>query len=236
MAKHDVRFSVPLYTQAEAARHVDTPVNTLKYWTHPHERVGRSGQRLRSEPLVTYLPSRAGGLPSVPFIGLAEAVFLASLRRAGVSVREVRPALQLVRERIGVEYALASRRLYVLGPQLLWDAADEADLDPCVKRDLIVLRNGQYVFRSAVDHYLKKIEYSADDYATRLQLPGYEVANVIADPAMNFGRPFFASTGTPIGAVLSRLKAGEPVADVADDFDLDAEEVLEVADRQLITS
>lgn len=35
VAEHDVRFSVPLYTQAEAARYLDMPANTLNYWTHP---------------------------------------------------------------------------------------------------------------------------------------------------------------------------------------------------------
>lgn len=236
MAGQDVRFSVPLYTQAEAARYLNMPPNTLKYWTHPYERTSRSGKVIRSEPLVTYLPGGLGGMPSVPFIGLAEAVFLASLRRAGVSVRELRPALQLVRDKMGVEYALASRRLYAVGPQLLWDAADEADVEPSVKRDLIVLKNGQYVFRSVVEQYLKKIEYGADDYATRLELPGYEVATVIADPNLNFGQPFFASTGAPISAVLSRLRAGEQLTTVADDFDLPEDEVAEVADRQLFAS
>lgn len=150
-AEQDVRFSVALYTQAEAARYLDMPANTLKYWTHPYERAGRSGRAL-----VTFLPSGPGGGPSILFIGLAEAVFLASLRRAGVHIRNVRPALQLVRDRIGIEYALASKRLYLVGAQLLWDVADEADLEPAVKRDLIVLKNGQYVFRSVVEQYLKR--------------------------------------------------------------------------------
>lgn len=59
---------------------------------------------------------------------------------------------------------------------------------------------------------------------------------MIADPQINFGQPFFASTGTPIGAVLSRLRAGEPHAEVAEDFELSGDEVAEVRDRQLIAA
>lgn len=236
VAKGDVRFSVPLYTQAEAARYVNVPATTMKYWTHPFDRQTRSGRLMHSDPLVTQLRPDLRGNPSVPFIGLAEAVFIASLRRAGVPVREIRPALQLVREKLGVAYALASQRLYSIGAQLLWDASDEAEVDPYTKRELIVLKNGQYVFREVVDQYLRKIEYAADGYAARVYLPGYEVAKIVADPSVNFGRPYFASTGIPISAILSRLRAGEPLLEIADDFELPEDEVSEVAGRQFTSA
>lgn len=232
MAERDVRFSVPLYTQAEAAQYLGMPPTTLKYWANPTDRIGRAGQVLHSEPLVTRILASIQGMPSVPFIGLAEAVLLASLRRANVPMKEIRPAIQRVKELIGVGYALAHKKLYLLGGQLLWDAAEEVDLDPSVRRDLIVLKDGQYVFRAVVDQYLKCIEYGRDGYAARLHLPGYEVANVIADPHINFGRPYFASTGAPVSAVLSRLHAGEPVRDLAEDFELSEDEIAEVAQRQ----
>jgi uncharacterized protein (DUF433 family) len=109
--------------------------------------------------------------------------------------------------------------------------AEEGDLDPDARRALIVLRNGQYVFREVVERYLKRIEYADDDYARRVQLPGYEVATVVADPQVNFGHPFFASNATPVEAVLSRLRAGESLRSVAEDFSLDSDEITEVADR-----
>jgi uncharacterized protein (DUF433 family) len=169
--------------------------------------------------------------PSVPFVGLAEGMFLSALRKANVPLQQIRPALNLVRERLGVAHALASKRLYIVGAQLLWEVAEEGDLDPDARRALIVLRNGQYVFRDVVESYLKRIDYADDGYAARVELPGYEVAKVLADPTINFGRPFFASTGAPVDAVLSRLRAGESLFDVADDFDLNSDEVAEVADR-----
>jgi uncharacterized protein (DUF433 family) len=113
----------------------------------------------------------------------------------------------------------------------LWEVAEEGALEPEDRRALIVLRNGQYVFREVVERYLKRIEYADDGYAARVELPGYEVARITADPMINFGHPYFASTGAPVEAVLSRIRAGEPLDSVAEDFDLGVDEVVEVADR-----
>jgi uncharacterized protein (DUF433 family) len=227
-AATDVRFTVPLYSQAEAARYVDMPASTLRTWTHV---VPSGRRRSRGSSLVTYLPSSSASEPSVPFIGLAEAMFLSALRKAGVPLQQIRPALSLVRDRLGVEYALASQRLYVVGAQLLWEVSEEGELEPDSRRALIVLRDGQYVFREVIGSYLRRIEYAGDGYANRVELPGYEVAHVVADPYVNFGLPYFQATGTPVAAVLSRLRAGESVGDVADDFALERDEVTEVADR-----
>ena len=226
---HDMRFDSPLYTQAEAARYVDMPATTLRDWAHSARgRVGR--------PMVTSFPSPAPRQPTVPFIGLAEAMFLSALRRAGVPMQQIRPALAMVEDRLGVAHALASRRLFVVGPQLLWEVSAEGELGADQRRALIVLRNGQYVFREVVERYLRRIEYAADEYAARLRPPQYEVADVLIDPEINFGVPYFADSGAPLYAVLSRLRAGERISAVADDFDLPEDQVAEVADRAGLTA
>jgi uncharacterized protein (DUF433 family) len=181
--------------------------------------------------MVTNLRPAAPRQPTVPFIGLAEAMFLSALRRAGVPMQQIRPALAMVEERIGVEHALASRRLFAVGPQLLWQVSAEGELGADQRRALIVLRNGQYVFREVVERYLRRIEYADDEYAARLRPPQYEVADVLIDPLVNFGLPYFASSGAPLYAVLSRLRAGERIAEVADDFDLPEDQIAEAADH-----
>ena len=52
--------------------------------------------------------------------------------------------------------------------------------------------------------------------------------DVADDPA---GRPVFTVNGSPVAAVLSRLRAGETTGDVASDFDLPGDQVTEVAFR-----
>jgi hypothetical protein len=90
---HDVRFSSPLYSQAEAARYVDMPATTLRDWAHSTR--GHAGR-----PMVTSLQPAGSRHPTVPFIGLAEAMFLSALRRAGVPMLQIRPALAMVEERV----------------------------------------------------------------------------------------------------------------------------------------
>ena len=159
-------------------------------------------------------------------VGMMNPVCLPPDRRGG-------PAI-LVRTEFGIEHVLTARRLYVVGAQLLWEVSTEDDVDEEVRhtaRDLIVLRDGQYVFRQVIEQYLRQITYD-DEYARRLELPRYEVAHIVTDPEVNFGKPYFAHSGTPLAVVRDLLRAGETVADVAGDFGIPIDEVTEFAQRE----
>ncbi len=234
LATEDIRFTVPLYTSAEAARYLGIPASTFLTWVKGHRREFRDRPPVTGEPLVTgFDPERPGGA-SIPFGGLAEGMFLSAMRRAGVPLQQIRPALDLVRTKLGVVHALASRRLYVAGAQLLGEVSAAGKLDQEARhgaRDLIVLRNGQYVFRQVIEQYLRHITYD-DTYACRILLPRYEVAEIAADPEINFGKPYFTHTGTPLHVVRDLLQAGETVEAIADDFDLPIGQVTEAAQRE----
>ena len=224
----DVRFAVPLYSSREAAGYLGVPATTFASWVKGYRRDFAHRPPVEGAPLVTGLP------PTIPFGGLAEGMFLSALRRAGIPLQQIRPMLDLVRTKLGVDHALASRRLYVVGAQLLWEVSTEDDVDEEVRhtaRDLIVLRDGQYVFRQVIEQYLRQITYD-DEYARRLELPRYEVAHIVTDPEVNFGKPYFAHSGTPLAVVRDLLRAGETVADVAGDFGIPIDEVTEFAQRE----
>lgn len=230
----DVRFTVPLYTQAEAASYLDMAPSTFRNWARGYHNKFPNRPHVVGAPLITYLGSPHSPHPSIPFIGLAEGMFLSALRRANVPLQKIRPALELVRQKIGVEHALASRRLYVAGAQLLYEIGDDLGGDDKREtRKLIVLKDGQYVFREAIDRYLTRIDYdqSGNEYARKVNLPGYEVAEITVLPGVNFGRPFFTKTGTPLYVVADDLRAGETVEDVADDYGLPEDQVAEVQER-----
>ena len=230
----DIRFAVPIYTMAEAARYLVLSPTTFTSWVRGYKRAFRDRPPVAGAPLVTGLVPEFRGGPSVPFVGLAEGMFLAALRRAGMPLQRIRPALELIRSELGVEHALASRRLYVDGAELLWEVRNAHAVGPetrhLIARDLVVLRNGQYVFREVVEKYLNLITYD-DEYARRVHLPGYEVAEIVVDPDVNFGEPYFARIGTPLATVHRMLRAGETITDVADDFGIPVEHVTEVAQR-----
>jgi uncharacterized protein (DUF433 family) len=230
----DVRFTAPLYTMAEAARYLGVSDSTFGTWAKGYERHPPHRPVVTGEPLVTWVEPETRNGPSIPFGGLAEGMFLSALRTANMPLQQIRPALDLVRTKIGVEHALASKQLYVAGADLLWEVSNADGVDKEVRsgaRDLIVLRNGQYVFRQVIEQYLHRIEYD-DAYARKVTLPQYEVAEVAAEPAINFGKPYFTHTGTPLYVVAGMLRAGECVRDIADDFDLPIDEVTEVAQHE----
>lgn len=233
MPNHDVRFSVPLFTSAEAARYLDVPSSTFASWVR-----GRRGEVAPKTiadgaPVVTSLGLELKTGPSIPFGGLAEALFLSALRSVGAWLRQLRPVLDTLCDTLDVAHPLASRQLLVAGPDLLADISRADTLDEDARRgarDLIVLRNGQYVFRDGIDRRMQRIEYD-DGYACRLHLPRYEVAAIATDTDTNFGRPYFAYNGTPLEVVKGLLKAGATIDAVADDFDLPVDQVTDVAQR-----
>lgn len=216
------RFETPLYTQEEAARYLGMARSTLRSWT----------VRTETQPLVTALPA-ARRAPSVPFVGLAEAYALAAMRRAGVPLQRIRPALAALDAELGVRHALASRQLYTDGAEVLFDASgDSAEFDDHTP-DLVVLRNGQRVFNEVVASYLKRITFDDDGYALALPLPGYEGAELVADARRAFGQPIFRRGGARLEDALSLFRAGEPITAVAKEYGIPVAE-LEDAIRQAL--
>ncbi len=236
---HDVRFTVPLFTVAEAARFLDVPSSTFASWVKGHQRAVPPRTIADGAPVVTGLAAELHGGPSIPFGGLAEAMFLSALRSMGMWLRQVRPALDMLWDQVAVAHPFASRQLLVAGPELLADISGSDTLDAAVRRsarDLIVLRGDQYVFRDRIARFLRLIEYD-DTYASRLHLPRYEVAAIAVDTDTNFGRPYFAYNGTPLEVVKGMLNISETVGAVADHFDLPVDQVTDVAQRDgLLTS
>jgi uncharacterized protein (DUF433 family) len=175
----------------------------------------------------------------MPFIGLAEAYALAAFRHAGVPMQRIRPAIDVLARELGVEYALASRRLYTDGAEVLYDYARHAGDTPEGEsaRELVVVRNHQRAFTEVVELYLQRIEFAADGYAQLIRLPQYRASEVTIDPDHEFGagdvagrgsacgRPRFAHGGSAVDNVIDLFRAGEPVDTVAEEFGLSRDEV-----------
>src|SRR5665213_3776186 len=106
-----VRGRVPLYTLRDVASFVHIPESTLGTWANGYERHPPGRPTVKGEAVITRLTGYGRG-PSVPFIGLAEAMALAALRREEriplPTVRRVAENLQRV---LGLEHALASQNL-----------------------------------------------------------------------------------------------------------------------------
>ena len=233
-ATQDVRFDVPLYTQTEAACAVG--VNPATLWARGYTRPRPGRRAAKVAPIVTSLPSERRGQPTIPFVGLSEALVLAAVRNSGVPLQRVRPALDVLSRDLGIDHALASRRLYSDGAEILFDyAQSSADPDALLVRQLVVVRNQQRVFSEAIEQYLHLIDYADDGYARLVRLPGYRNADVVADPERSFGQPIFSRGGARIADVMERFWAGEDLDTLVEEFGVpraELEDVVRVASRR----
>lgn len=219
LGPEDPRLTQPLFTLRESAAYLGLPVSTLHAWARPRDAV----------PLVTAFP-RAGRSATVPFVGFAESFVLSALRRAGVPMQRIRPAVAKLHEEIGLEHALASKRVYTDGAEVIFDYAERSDDDVM----LAVVRTGQRQFEQIIRDYLKQITYGDDGWAARLRLPAYAAAHVVVDPRQAFGQPLVVHGGARVEDLVDRFQAGDALSEIADDFGVpqaEVEDVMRVALR-----
>jgi uncharacterized protein (DUF433 family) len=206
-------YLTPIYSQADVAHIVSASPSTVQRWIAGY-RQGKTDQ----PPIVDSV--RPGRGDTVPFIGLAEVFVVNAFRKAGLPLQRIRPAVEVLKNNIGIDFALANDRLLTDGAEILWKSDDESD------QRLVVLRNGNAVFNEVVTDYLRHIDFGPLGYAAALRLPQYTGLLVGVDPRLNGGRPTLSLRGIAVDDVLARIRAGEAPRDVADDYGLLSEDVL----------
>jgi uncharacterized protein (DUF433 family) len=232
----DDRFGLPLYSVPEAAGYLGVPTSTFAAWAYGYVRKPPGRSEVRGDPLVAAIRPDTVGAAAIPFVGLAEGMILAAIRKAGVPLQRIRPALDRLRETFGLEHVLASRSLYTDGAEVLYDFAERAGDTPEARsaRELVVVRKGQHVFATVIDEYLQRVQFAGDGYAELIRLPRYGAADVVADPRRGFGQPIFAHGGAKLEDVLGAFQAGESLEFVAQEYGVPADELedaLRVASR-----
>ena len=208
----------PAYSVGEAAHYLRMPEETLRSWV-----AGRlypvAGQSRRSRPLIHLDDPKKQHLS---FLNLVEAHVLAAVRRRyGVKLPKVRNALDYVRRQFRVEHPLINEAFQTDG------------LDLFVERygGLInASRDGQHAMKEVIGVYLKRIDWDAKGIPVRLYpftrdtqaaTPSVDPRVVVMNPAISFGRPVIDGTGIPVVSIYERYKAGDSVADLAQDFRLE---------------
>jgi uncharacterized protein (DUF433 family) len=220
----DSALTVGLYALGEAADIVDVPRPTFHTWARRYRFKGLDGRQKGVDGLITTLGPGRGQV--VPFVGLGEAYVLAAFRAAGVPMQRIRPAINALEREFGMHTVLASEQLMTDGAEVLWKFGEETR-DSDLRDRLVVARNNQLVFREVVEQFLRTITYR-DGVASLIRLPSYAI-DVVVDPRRNFGQPTVASRGVRVADVRSRLAAGEPAQDVADDYGMTLADVRALA-------
>ena len=151
---------------------------------------------------------------------------LSSFCKAGVPLRRIRPAVEVLEKEIGVDHALASKRLHMDGAEILFDYANTRGEREVM--ELIVVLTQQDRFSGVVKDHLKRIHYGADGWAGSVSLPTYSNAEVVVDPKVAFGLPLVVHGGARVEDLVDRFQAGDSVAGIAADFSVPAGEVEDV--------
>jgi uncharacterized protein (DUF433 family) len=220
----DLRLS-PAYPVAEAAHFLRMPESTLRSWV-----LGRSypvaGHSNRSRPVITLDDPRRQYLS---FINLVEAHVLAAIRRRhDVKLPKVRTALDYVRRQFKIERPLIDEAFQTDGLDLFVSRYGEL---------MNASREGQREMKEIISVYLKRIERDAKGFPIKLHpftrntesnaSPKSDPRVVVMSPAVSFGRPVIAGTGIPVSSIYERYKAGDSVAELAQDFRLDTSAIEE---------
>lgn len=214
------RFTDPLYSLAEASRYLGLSHSTFRSWARGYD-VRVKDRTVIGKPVITALGTPGQRGASVPFVGLAEGYALTAIRKSGVPLQRIRPALEQLNKEMGISHALASRQLFTDGIDVLYDYAKRAvGQEADAVRELVVVRQNQRVFPEVVENYLKRITWGSDGYALVIPLPGFQQADVVADARRGFGQPTFVHGGARLEDVLGLFHAGESIVTVAAEFGL----------------
>ena len=211
---------VPAYSYVEAAKALRIPATTIRAWCRGQwYTTGRV--RRRFEPVIALPEGHGTGLS---YYNLVEAFVLRAMRtREGISLADVRKALDIAQETEGVDRLFIHEHLrFGSGELFLKHYADLVTLKP----------SHQMAMLETLKMYLYRVEYDEQGLAFKLfpLTRGDTEASpqiIEVNPYISFGRAIVARRGISTRAIVGRIDAGESLEHVVADYRLTVEEVSE---------
>ena len=208
----------PAYPLTEAARYLKLAPATLRSWIAGRSYPAGGGVR-RFSPLIR---SAGGPPPALSFWNLIEAHVLRALRTEhGVSVRDVRKALQYAERELRIQRLLLRRELCSHAGQLFVERYGEL---------ISLSTSGQIAMKRLLEEHLKRVDW--DEWKFPVRLYPFLVSEVMTadrpiaiDPKIAFGRPVVLKRGITTEVIAGRIDVGESVEDLAADYDLEPAEI-----------
>lgn len=203
----------PAYSMVEAAHYLNLPVSTFSSWFR-----GQSGFK----PVL-----RKDGKPGegISFLNLVEAHVLAAIRREHrIPLQKVRRALLYVKRMLDIERPLISFQFETDGVDLL-----VRELEKLVN----VSRAGQLEIEPVVRAFLTRIRRDPAGIPIKLypfirkQMSASDPAPIEIDPRIAFGRPVLKGRGVPTAVLADRFKAGDSLAELAEDHETSTQAIEE---------
>lgn len=210
----------PWYTYPEAVRATGIPASTLRAWT-VGQRYRRKADRAFFRPVISR-PSESD--PRLSFTNLIEAHVLRALRTVHeVDLSCVREAVALAENEFGIERILIRPELRTSAGKLFLERYTEL---------LELSGAAQTVMLGMLDEYLKRVTFDEMKLPVEFRPYSKKPADAGRDlislsPYIAFGRPLIRRVGISTQAIVQRLDAGEPAAEVMRDYGLREEELEE---------
>ena len=207
---------LPAYSVAEVAHYLNLPRSTVRYWA-----TGKDS----SPALIEVADTNPVALS---FLNLVELHVLAAIRRKhAVPMPKVRHAIDYLRENTQDEsdqlHPLISKQLQTDGLDLFIEQYG---------RLVNISSAGQLAMRVIIEAALRRIE--RDRRGIPIKLYPFTRSNVndapamvVIDPTLSAGRPVITGTGLATEVITERYKAGETVAELAEDYDREEAEIEE---------
>lgn len=206
------RLYLPAYSIAEAARYARTHRQTIAYWLY-----GTSEQ----QPVVRGKERRK----PLSYLQLVETAFVASFRRAGMSLAAIRRAHDYVAQVFETEFPFATVQFKTEGNHIFFELQE---IEPTAELGHLVVadRDGQVAWEDLVSDRFMEFDYDLG-LALRWHVAG-RGSSVLIDPRISFGAPMVQGIAT--WAIHGRYDAGATMNEIAEDFGLDVDAVREALD------
>lgn len=151
------------------------------------------------------------------FLTLVELFTIAELRQRNVSIAAIRQARDELAVRFKTDHPFALGGLLCSGKKLLKEMGDGVLLELGAR--------GQTAFEKILEPFCARLDFDdVTSLARRFHPLGKEIP-IVVDPRHAFGRPVIDGTNVTTEAIVSLVRGGEAVEDIADSLAISVEAV-----------
>jgi uncharacterized protein (DUF433 family) len=203
-----------IYLIPDAARILRVPMASLRTWVSGRTKES-SERHYPAGPLVF---NGAKADKYLDFHTLIELFTIAQLRARGVSMTVIRDARLELSERFKTPHPFAMEGLMTSDRTLIKSLNEDVLLE--------LGTNGQTAFRKVIQPFCESLDFDQTSSLASRYYPLGRNQPIVVDPHHAFGRPVIEGTNITTEAVISLLRGGDAVEDIAESFQIDPQAII----------
>jgi uncharacterized protein (DUF433 family) len=208
--KNDIELGNGIYTISDLAAILNLPQTKVRRWLNEFYN-SRLGETYKGK-----YSSGEGRNKVTNFYTLIEFYVFYLLREHDVSVKKIIAAHEHMANQLDTPYPFATSQIMTEGKNIFYTLPDGTTM--------YADKSQQIVIKKAIESFCKKIHYSKDQLAQRYYPLGKK-HHIVVDPHHQFGQPVIEGTNILADTIYSMYKAKEPMAVIANLYELSEQEV-----------